>query len=520
MTVLVVNSREEQCGVHQMGVNLFHVLSKSARVDFKYCAPQSTDEMIGLIRGMNAEAVLWNFYPMVYPWVNLRTLTAIRQMGVRQFTIFHEVPVTGFDEYIYADPTFIPRNKKLNRWHSIGRPLPPAQPERPVNFSGPAPPVISTSGFGFGNKGHARLTKMVCEQFQQARLRLHIPYAKYGDADGASAKKVSNECREIAKSNPGVILEISHSFKDPDGLVAWLSQSDLNCYLYDEMPGRGIASTTDHALAARKPIALTRTTMFRHLHQCEGIFVEESTLPEIMKRGVEPLRPAYAQNSPEVVLNQVEEIVLQPRGRGYNRLLTNQDREDLKPQIEIMQAKATDMMSRKIPEANVQQAWVRKLVLDTGMPKVFCVGRFEDTAFESLAAEFVFPAMHGIDPQLDMDLATYRAKFSNDRFQCVFATSVIEHVPDDTAFIRDLCAILEPDGVCILTADFKNGWKPGDPLPASNVRMYTPQDIARIIQLLESEGCYLVDRPNLEGAPDFHYQGHDYSFVSIVFKKL
>ena len=88
--------------------------------------------------------------------------------------------------------------------------------------------------------------------------------------------------------------KLQHQFVD------WLAESDLNAYLYDETDqGRGIASTTDHALAARRPIALTRTWMFRHLHECQGIFVESSTLSEIMARGIEPLRSAYAEFSDE-----------------------------------------------------------------------------------------------------------------------------------------------------------------------------------------------------------------------------
>jgi SAM-dependent methyltransferase len=520
MKVLFVNSTEPACGVFQFGENLWRVLQASQNIEFRFANPLSLARMMSEMDHHQPDVVLMNFYPSVIPWVTLQALNEIRARGVKIVTIYHETPVTGFDAFLYPDPTFAGKYRQLNQWFGFGRPLPKARTERPCLV--PSEPIISTSGFGFPWKGHERLTQMVVQQFSRATLRLHLPFARYGDADGAIARATAQRCRDIVKGTL-IDLQIDHEFMGPEAFIDWLAESDLNAYLYDETDSsRGIASTTDHALAARRPIALTRTHMFRHLHQCEGIFVEDSTLSQIMARGIEPLRPTYERFSEASVLREVEEILGALSQEKFNRLLTNTDRTMLSVTTDEMFAVAPEMMSRKISAANVQQAWVLETVRKTNAEHILCVGCFEDTAFETLRVAGV--NVIGIDPESTdavqrLTLSEFK-RATSATYDCIFSTSVIEHVLDDTQFIRDLCDLLRPDGVCILTADYRADWKAGQPLPATDVRLYTPADIERIARVLESKGCYFVDTPNLEGAPDFHYQGHDYSFVALVFKKL
>jgi len=521
MNVLFVNSVEPACGVHQFGLSLWRVLRQSQGMIFSYAAPCSDAELLAAIQASKADFVLWNFYPCTMPWVTLQTLNAVRALRLTQATIYHETRVTGFDAFLYPDPTFKGDYRQLNQWFGFGRPLPAPRAERTCVV--PEVPIISTSGFGFTWKGHERLVRMVVNQFHRARLRLHLPFARYGDADGAQALATADRCRQLVRRTPGIQLEIDHDFMEPDRFVDWLAESDLNAYLYDESdPSRGIASTTDHALAARRPIAVTRTRMFRHLHQCEGIFVEDSTLSEIMARGIEPLREVYQEFSDGMIIGSIEHIIRAIPDAHYCRLLNNADRHRLEPVVDEMKAAVPEMMSRKIPEANVQQAWTLEMVRKTGARSVLCVGCFEDTGFETLRATKTH--VLGIDPDSKRPWEAYTLAKVRERhvgaFDCIFSTSVIEHVADDEQFVRDLCDCLASDGVCILTADFREGWRAGDPLPATDCRLYTAADIERLGRVLESKGCYWVNSPDLEGAPDFHYQGHDYSFVGLVFKKL
>lgn len=522
MNVLFVNSIAPTCGVHQFGLNFYRIVKTSERIQFMYCETASNEGLAEVMGAFHPDIVLFNFYPCTMPWVSLDTLNAVRATGAKLVSIYHEVRITGFDAYIYPDPTFVGDYRQLNQWFPMGRPLPKAQEVSAIHRE---IPLISTSGFGFAWKGHERLTQMVVEQFARATLRLHLPYAQYGDFYGEQARATAQRCHAIV-AGTGIELRVDHEFMQPDVFVDWLAESDLNAYLYDEADtSRGIASTTDHALAARRPLALTRTRMFRHLHSCEGIFVEENTLPEIMARGIEPLEPAYKAFSEENVLREVEDVLMAVTREKFCHLLRDIDRETMEIHvIPEMREKLPEMLARKIPTANVQQAWTVNLVRATGAKSVLCVGCFEDTGFELLmkSENKTHTFLHGIDSAQGTTLRQFREREGRNgmQFECVFATSVIEHVADDSQFIRDLCDCLVSDGVCILTADFKEGWQRGQPLPATDERLYTSADIARIGKILREKNCYFVDQPDTSGEPDFHYQGHDYSFIGLVFKKL
>lgn len=510
-----VNPRDKACGIAQFGLNLEAVLKHSERYDYQFREPVTDTEYRMLLDEYRPEFVLWNYYPCVMPWVNLEVLNIARNRGIKQASIFHEIPITGFDALIYPDPTFTQKSENLVEWYSIGRPIPKIRQDAP-RISDLDNPIIGSSGFGFENKGYARLVQRVNEEFQTATIRFHLPYARWGDEHGERARKIAEACRNAAKHS--IKLEFTHDFKTPEGYLDWLCENDINVFLYDEMRGRGIASTIDFALMANRPIAVSKTTMFRHLHDlCPSVCVEDRSIREIIASGTSPLMDLMLRFSPENFCESMDEIIYDIRAKQFNRLLTNDDRKNYDPLIREMWEACPEIMRRKIGEANVQQAWVLDMVRKTKAKHALCVGCFEDTAYHILQNEGF--DVEGIDPALDMDLRTYRKK-TGLQFPCVFACSVIEHVRDDSQFIRDLCDSLESNGTCILTADFKEGWKKGEPAPATNERFYTSADIDRIGKILTEKGCYFVDKPDTSGAPDFHYQGHDYSFIGLIFKKL
>lgn len=207
-----------------------------------------------------------------------------------------------------------------------------------------------------------------------------------------------------------------------------------------------------------------------------------------------------------------------------NRVLTNKDREELAPIIKLMWDTCPDMMSRKIPEANVQQAFVLDQVIKISRtvipePNILSVGCFEDTAYETL--KIMGANIIGIDPAINFDLGSYlNSKHPFPAYDVVFATSVIEHVKNDEEFIRDMCVLLNKNGCGILTTDFKESYLPGNPLPYSDERFYTRYDLeVRLRSVLRQMGCDLIDKPDYTDTDDFVYQGHHYSFATFVFRK-
>lgn len=205
-----------------------------------------------------------------------------------------------------------------------------------------------------------------------------------------------------------------------------------------------------------------------------------------------------------------------------NRLLTNVDREKYKKIINDMFEICPETMSRKIPEANVQQAFVLDKILraiygNLEVP-ILSVGCFEDTAYEYL--DRAGYDIVGIDPEINVDLKTFHST-CDKVFAAVFSTSVLEHVVDDESFMAYFCDLVAPGGLGILTCDFNNGYKPGDVVPATVVRQYTKFDLeVRFKKVLDRYGCKLLGKPNWDGKPDFLYQGHWYSFATYVFGKM
>jgi SAM-dependent methyltransferase len=205
----------------------------------------------------------------------------------------------------------------------------------------------------------------------------------------------------------------------------------------------------------------------------------------------------------------------------YNRLLTDDDRMHYGILIEKMSEVCPEMMARKISRANVQQAFVLDVVSEElkevpGIP-ILCVGSFEDTASEYLGRTGV--SLVNIDSDINVDLHTYANK-TDIKFGIIFSTSVIEHVQDDTQFIKDICKLLKPEGLAVLTCDFNDTYKDGDKLPYSDVRFYTEKDLKyRFGKILITNNCELVDCPDWSGSPDFTHDGCDYSFATLVFRK-
>lgn len=170
-----------------------------------------------------------------------------------------------------------------------------------------------------------------------------------------------------------------------------------------------------------------------------------------------------------------------PAGVSLNRILDNKARELYKPSIDKLTELVPKTMSNKIAEANVQQAFVFDTVyryLSNYLnPKLLCVGSYEDTASMSLIR--MGYKVEEIDPMLNYYLQEYFTKPTTVKksYDIIFSTSVIEHDPDDESFIKCITDLLEPGGVAIITCDYKEGWKPGEPKPEVNERLYTQQDL-------------------------------------------
>jgi SAM-dependent methyltransferase len=207
----------------------------------------------------------------------------------------------------------------------------------------------------------------------------------------------------------------------------------------------------------------------------------------------------------------------------FNRILDDKARLMYLPITEQMNNFVPRLMSRKIPEANVQQAFVLdsvfKYAKKKSHPKILCVGSFDDTASASL--KMIGYYIEEIDPALNYDLETFFHLHTTDKasFDVIFSTSVIEHVVEDETFISQIAELLAPGGVGILTCDYNNNYKPGDKLPQTDLRFYTKKDLMdRLIPC--AKDCSLIDEPQWDDALlDFTHDDCHYTFATITFQK-
>ena len=208
----------------------------------------------------------------------------------------------------------------------------------------------------------------------------------------------------------------------------------------------------------------------------------------------------------------------------FNRILDSSARKQYSKTVEELAQLAPDFIARKIPEANVQQAFVldtvRKFVSQIFNPKILCIGSFEDTAAISLKK--LNYQIEEVDPIINYDLSTFFHKQSTiqESYNIIFSTSVLEHIENDELFINQIVRLLALGGIAILTFDYNDQYQLGDEIPNENYRLYTQKDLNdRIFPLLK--GCCLVDEPQWDCPnPDFVYAGkYRYTFSTLVFQK-
>ena len=213
-----------------------------------------------------------------------------------------------------------------------------------------------------------------------------------------------------------------------------------------------------------------------------------------------------------------------PPGAVFNRILDDAARFLYEPAIQKLFEFVPKTMAKKIARANVQQAFIFDTVfrfLDNyKQPKLLCVGSYEDTA--SIALQKMGYTVVEIDPMINYFLQDYFTKPSvkKESYDIVFSTSVIEHDPNDQTFMECIEGLLKPGGLAVITCDFKEGWKLGQPKPIEDARFYTKNDLtSRLLSYVPQ--CELLDVPQWDCTiPDFNYLGkYQYTFASFVIKK-
>ncbi|MFT3946315.1 MAG: hypothetical protein QM763_05010 [Agriterribacter sp.] len=424
--ILFISHPQRQCGVHEFGITTAEALKASDLYEFIYVECSDMNELDAAISFYSPSAIIYNYYPSTMPWLRKKIIhTKYRPLNkhihIPQIGILHEVTqykadrVTNhlFDYYIAPDPTLLLKNPLVFK---TGRLV----PEYRNNYPLPKTPTIGSFGFATPNKGFEKIIDAVQAEFDTAIIRFNIPFADFGDSDGSNARRLINECRKKIKKQ-GINLIASHNFLNREGVIDFLAKNTVNIFLYQDENNRGLSSTTDYAIAAKRPLVVSDSIMFRHLHNLEpSIIYGESTIKEIISQGTDSLKNLEIEWSTENlvweynrILNTILKIenkseltphiskwkkfktnvriilglqtkeftwlrntetvsedmlsvakehqytpIILPQNTSLNRILDNNARKQYAPAIAKLQELVPLTMAKKIAEANVQQAFV------------------------------------------------------------------------------------------------------------------------------------------------------------------
>lgn len=287
MRILFVSRKSKRCGVADYGLRVYTILKQRFDIELR--------EVEGETNTDDYDIVIWNYHFATLPWVvnknQLRTN--------KHILIYHEGPMLyTANAIINSDSTC----SEQHRMFSSPRPLfEGIEFEDKVNDM----PTIGSFGFGFADKCYWRIAEMVSKEYDRAIIKLNIPFAEFGDINGEVAKREVDKVRSYLK--PGIELQVSHDYLSHTDLLKFLRSNDINLFMYDELQTRGLSSTIDYALSVKKPIGISRSSMFRHLPR--EICVEDSSIKEVISKGIQPLIPVYQKHSNENLFNKYEQVI-------------------------------------------------------------------------------------------------------------------------------------------------------------------------------------------------------------------
>ena len=297
-----MSHKPSMCGVYQFGLRIATALKESQKYQFVYVECGSKEEYLDTVAEHQPIAKIINWHLLTLPWFPSvpRTWPTIGIMHECPQSMVDSPQTHLFDFHIAPDPTLTIRNSMVFKTGRLVLKYDNKYPE-------PIIPTIGSFGFSTGGKNFERIISAVEASFDHAVIRFNLPPATFGDADGSMSRMIYNKCKNLI-TKPGVSLEIGYDYLDENQVLDFLAQNSINAFLYDNMPQRGISSVIDYALSVNRPIAITKSSMFRHISM-PSIEIEHSTLAEIHGRGPAPLQHFRESWAPENLVREYETII-------------------------------------------------------------------------------------------------------------------------------------------------------------------------------------------------------------------
>jgi len=561
-TILIVSHKEKQCGIYQYGVDIAEALQKSSHYSFIYAECSNQEELHYTVIKTSPAAIIYNYYSATMPWLTNRITW--RYYSIPQLGIMHEVTqeeadkVTHelfdyqllFDYHLCPDPTLVENKPIVFKTRRLIQPYINSQ-------SVPDIVTIGSFGFGFSDKGFERLLGVVQEEFDQAKIVLHLPFNDIVDKQGQQhAIETANRCRSIV-SKPGIQLFINHEFLSKQQLLNFLASNTLNAFFYDTCKYRGISKVIDYALAVQRPIAITNSGLFRHISSTTpSICIENSSLKQIIQNGISPLVKFNNEWSEANFILSYENIFKEIFLRFEHMFAKQNDVETsqssmsksyvkhhakksfskfLNYKSELDEATRYLKQNGYVSHRLVCKNWaLANIIFNLSDGNLLDMGSADSYLLKNAVIKGIRGEKYGIDlqePDVPVEGVNYIIGDLMDTglpcnfFQNITCLSVIEHEVDIKRFANEVSRVLVKEGKLYLTFDY---WTPK---VSSKLRIFEKGwnifdqgEIMNLIEECKTSGLNLIDEVDWSlGKPIIDYWSPDpkvsYTFGMLVFKK-
>lgn len=295
--ILFLNHSRSQCGVYDYGIRIYNIWKQSQYYVLDYYEVSSLQDYES-IPFSTYHAIIYNYHPCTMTWLNQHTI----KQDIYNIGLLHEC-ITPFFPYSIPVQEQLPRplfNQPPTGIHHVD--------ERVRSFLtyglDTNKPIIGSFGFGFTNKGFDKIIAYVNKEYDEAIIKIVMPYATYGDSSGQLASYVSHLCYQIPRK-PGIEIHILHDYLDHNDILYFLGHNTINLFMYDRMEGRGISSTIDYALSVSTPIGISDSYMFRHIYH-PSICVYSTSIRNCIENAESVLPAIKLRHSHEKLIQYLE----------------------------------------------------------------------------------------------------------------------------------------------------------------------------------------------------------------------
>lgn len=304
--VLILNHPFVKCGVYQFGKRVYELAARSTQVSYFYRIVSDKLDYTNEVRSLHPDYIVYNWHWDRMPWLTYDDVAS--RPGIKHFFMWHDGSMFElYDKYLFFG-AYDPGCKAVpdeSRRVLLPRPL--------FDYAGPYPvnptPVIGSFGFSFDYHRYPQLIGLVARSFKQAVVRQHFTLPYFGDK-GTKMRTIIDQCQDALKGLPNITVEMRLDWMNDDELLTWLAGNDLNVFYYEpEYQNPGISAGLDYALSVRRPIAVTRNSLFRHVAN-EHTLIEESSLGDILQAGTAPLEGFYQDWSTRQFTKSMESLFL------------------------------------------------------------------------------------------------------------------------------------------------------------------------------------------------------------------